>query len=91
MAKWINRSFFVTRTSNFWSEAECSFKNIVKTILRISSSNVLKMFLNKIVSIGLQFVIIYSHKPVGSINTLMTNKNVLKQSCTCTTLQAMLH
>ena len=39
-------------------------------ILRISASNVLKMFLNTIVSIGRAVVIFHSIKPTGSTNTL---------------------
>ena len=38
-------------------------------ILRISASNVLKTFLNIIVSIGYA-VVFHSHKPTGSTNTL---------------------
>ena len=37
-------------------------------ILRISASNVLKMFLNKIVSIGFAVVIFNSYKSTGSTN-----------------------
>ena len=40
------------------------------TILRISASNVLKTFLNIIVTIGCTCVVFHSHKPTGSINTL---------------------
>ena len=39
-------------------------------ILRISASNVLKMFLNIIVSIGCSFVIFHSHKSTGSKSPL---------------------
>ena len=39
-------------------------------ILRISASNVLKMFLYIIVTIGCTFAIFHSHKQTGSINTL---------------------
>ena len=37
-------------------------------VLRISASNVFKIFLNKIVSIGFAVVIFDSHKPTGSTN-----------------------
>ena len=37
--------------------------------LRISVSNVLKMSLNIVVSTGCTFVIFYSHRPTGSVNT----------------------
>ena len=39
-------------------------------ILRISASNVLKMFLNLIVSTGCAAVVFYLHKPTGSINVV---------------------
>ena len=39
-------------------------------ILRISASNVLKTFLNVIVSVGCAVVIFNLHKPTGSINIL---------------------
>ena len=40
------------------------------SILRISAPNVLKLFLNMIVSIGCPVVIFYSYKPTGRTNTL---------------------
>ena len=45
-------------------------------ILRISASNVPKMFLNTIVSIGCAVVIFHSIKPTGSTNTLSMNQPV---------------
>ena len=57
-------SYFFTRTSRVWSEAECS------------DSKVLKTFFNIIVNIECTFVIFHSHKPTGrqEIN-LVIHKN----------------
>ena len=81
------KTLFFTRTSNFWAEAECSFKNIyvllrkVKTILRILASNVLKMFLywvKIIVNIGCT--------SVNFQQETVNKKRIEKHSCTCWTL-----
>ena len=64
--------------------------------LRILAPNVLKTFINILVSIGCPVVIFHSHKPTGSKNTLYQLagtkviqyqiKRKLKQSFTCTAL-----
>ena len=58
-------------------------------ILRISHSNVLEMFLNVIV--GCAVFIFHSYKPTGSTRTFIKLAANYEQSCTCTTLKAMLH
>ena len=61
--EWISPvRLFLKRTSN-----SClGFLNI----LRISASNVLRMFFNITVSNGCAFLIFHSHKPIGRIKTL---------------------
>ena len=56
------------RTSNFWADADCSFKNIWRT----SASNVIKMFLNMNVSIecAASVDLFHLYKPTKSINRL---------------------
>ena len=69
-------------------------------ILKISALNILKMFLNVIVSIGRAIVIFHSHKPTWSMNMLCwinrypgrqerkyNNKKYWKQTCIYTTIQ----
>ena len=59
---YLQLDFFLKRTSN-----SClGFLNI----LRISASNVLRMFFNITVSNGCAFLIFHSHKPTGRIKTL---------------------
>ena len=42
---------------------------MLSNILRVSTSNVLKMFSNIILSAGCTFVVFHSHKLTGNINT----------------------
>ena len=50
------------RTSNLWAEVECSLN-----MLGISASNVLKMFLNTVVSIGVRVIIFSSQKLTNAL------------------------
>ena len=74
--------FFYIRTTKFWAEAGCSYK-----YFEDFASNVFKMSLTIEVSIGCAVVIFHSHKPTGSINSLLVicylvqqERNVINRS-----------